>query len=348
MLAKSTICLEINMDMNRSTLAAALMAALAVGASGHAAASVYARSYLDISSLHILPVTAVGSTTVNLTGVSIGTYTFDGQNTASLNNGPTAADTKSCTGTYGGVSNCGPSGNRLNPLVVNAAGSTVLQGENAFTFNGPGSGQYANADGLIRTAAVAGDASTHTTNIAESELQTGTAAASASVIDSITKFTFSFSTTAAGTLMVSFHAIQDMLAAINDPTGLTHQALGSMNTVLQLSTDSGAAGFLNYTPDGSTSTGCIAAGIFTCTEYSDPFSLNTNVGTSTNGTSDAKANTGDFLTYIGIGGAGNYTLTLSEKKSTLLSRTVPEPGALALLGIGLLGLGVSTRRKNRA
>jgi hypothetical protein len=334
--------LEINMNMKQSTLASAIIAALAVGAAGQAAASIYARSYLDIANLHI-NVAPFGP------GVaSIGAFDFNATNTAFLNSvgGGTNA---TCSGTFGGATTCGPAGNRLDPLVFNAPGSTLLQGENTFTFHGPGAGQYANSDGKIFTAAVAGDvvAGTHTTNIAESELQTGTSASSSSLIDSNTGFTFNFSLAGPGTMTVTFDAIQNMLAAINDPTGLTHSALATMNTVLTISTDSGAFGFLNYTPDGSTATGCVAVGIFTCLETLDPFSLNVNAGTSTDGTSVPIVHAGSFATSFGIGGAGNYTLTLSEKKSTSLSRSVPEPGVLALMGIGLMGLGMSARRRNK-
>ncbi len=339
------------MNMRQTTIAAAVLTALTIGAASQAAASVYARSYLDISKLVILPVTFTGpggSPVPNTAGVTVGNYTFSGQNTASLNNGPTAADTKVCSGVFGGSTSCGATGNRLDPLVANAAGSSIIQGENTFTFNGPGAGQYANADGKLFTASVAGDASTHTTNIAESELQSGTAAASASVIDSITKFTFKFSTTAAGTLMIAFDAIQNMLAAINDPSATAHQATGTMNTELKISNDANPADFVLYNPDGSTATGCVTVGTsFTCSEQLDPFSLNTSVATSTDGTSSALVNSGSFLTFFGLTGSGNYTFTLSEKKSTTLSR-VPEPGIMSLLGIGLLGMGLAYRRKNNA
>lgn len=339
------------MNMRQTTIAAAVLTALTIGAASQAAASVYARSYLDISKLVILPVTFTGpggSPVVNTTGVTVGNYTFSGTNTASLNNAGAAVDIKGCSGTFGGATTCGASGNRLDPLVVNAGGSTVIQGENTFTFNGPGAGQYANADGKLFTASVAGDASTHTTNIAESELQTGIIASSTSVIDSITKFTFQFSTTAAGTLMIAFDAIQNMLAAISDPTGTAHQATGTMNTELKISNDANAADFVLYNPDGSTVTGCGVLGTsFTCTEANDPFSLNTSVATSTDGTSSPLVNSGSFLTFIGLKGAGTYTFTLSEKKSTTLSR-VPEPGIMSLLGIGLLGMGLAYRRKNNA
>lgn len=335
------------MNIKQSALAAAVTAALTMGVAGQAAASVYARSVLEISNL-ALNISPFANATIN-------SFTFDSTNTAFLN-GSGVTKNDGCSGKPGapgpGTNNCGFFGdpargaNVLDAKVANAPGSSPLQGENTFTIHGPGSSQYSNADSVVYTAQLASGVPTHTKNMAESELQTGTKASATSVIDSITSFTFKFSTTAAGTIQVTFDAIQDMLASITAPDPIVSaNSLASMNAVLKISNDNNPADFVLYTPDGLLGTGCTAIGTFTCAETTDSFSLNTNVGMSTAGSS-AQNHAGNFDATFTTTGAGNYTLTFSEKKSTTLSR-IPEPGMLALMGIGLMGLVTTARRKNR-
>ena len=335
------------MNIKQSTLAAAVTAALAMGMAGQAAASVYARSYLDVDNLHVIVDPFAGAT--------VRSFTFDNNISAGLNNGPAAADIDSCSGAPApGVNTCSSTTPRLNSTAVNAAGSTVLRTDNTFLFYGPGVNQYSNADAVIWTAGLTGDVvevapgvflpTTHTEQIAEAELQGGTAAASQSLIDSITGFTFAFSTTAAGSMSITWTAIQDMLAAINDPAGSSENAQATMDVSVRLAKDQSNE-YVLWTPDGPGGIDCIdASASMTCSETADPFALFTQVGTSTDPDSDALVNTGNFGVRIGLLGAGNYTLTLTQKVSTSLSR-VPEPGMLALMGIGLLGLGMSARRR---
>lgn len=337
------------MNIKQSTLAAAVTAALAMGAAGQAAAYEYANSSLFITSLNVIlsddgGVTAGGGTPTS--------FEFAQINTAFLN-GSGASSTATCSGTFGGSNNC--AGN-LNALVVNGTGSNPMQGENTFVLNGPGAGtSYSNGDSVIYTASLLGGATTSTQQQAEAEINPGDTSASASTeVGSTTGFNMTFNVAGANQMEVNMTALFDIYAEINDPTAAGATAKANTELEFKLSNDTTGA-FLSFRPDGAGALECQAVGAgLTCTALADEFDLNTDINitglpTSSAGRSNTAAN--DFFRVV-FGGLtdGVWTLGLNAKTSVNLSRTaaVPEPGILALVGIGLLGLGMSGRRKKTA
>jgi hypothetical protein len=328
------------MKFKYSVIATAVTAALCMGAAGQAAASVYGLSTVEISNLNL--------NISPFAGAKVTTFNFNLANAAQLNNGVVAASGNSCSN-----GSCNGSPNILDAHAVNAPGSTALQGENTFTVHGPGTQQYANADSVIYTAQLSsgGLLPSHTQNIAEAELQNGTSASANSTIDSTTGFVFSFTTDAPGTLNVGFTAILNMLAAITAPDPVpngTASAQTRINASIKL--ENAAGDFVLFRPTGGASD-CVTSNAlaFTCDDAAtkDPFSLNTNFGV-TSQNSSGFSGTDAFAFAANLLGSGAHTLTYTESKSVLLTRTVPEPGVMALLGIGLLGMGWSSRRKFNA
>lgn len=125
-------------------------------------------------------------------------------------------------------------------------------------------------------------------------------------------------------------------------------------------TDSAGNQVLLWRPNGTTGTlsgSCVGAG--TCVEYSDAFSLNnTNLSLNGNGPQDVTKNatgttiayngtngfrSGNFETEIFLPGGDEYTIDIIGRVTS--STRVPEPGTIALLGLGLLGLGAVASKK---
>ncbi|MNT50946.1 PEP-CTERM motif protein [compost metagenome] len=124
-------------------------------------------------------------------------------------------------------------------------------------------------------------------------------------------------------------------------------------------TDAAGATVFNWTPDG-----VIGSGIFGGTENADGANLNTSLATNfltrgnlftydpsgcgtPTGTGVGTACGSNFSSVSNALTAGNYTLTLNAVESVDLVKqaATPEPGTLALLGLGLAGLGYARRRK---
>ena len=325
------------------SLAAVAGACVALFAAAPAKAYVYALSELQILNftLDIQP-TAV---------TTVGSFSFDLTNTATLN-GLTTATSNSCGGTPGpGNHSCGL-GPVLNAPVANATGSTINRGENNFAFLGAdGVNSYSNADSLIHSAELVTNTPTATSQIAESLLNINGRARANSEIQSNTSLTVSFSIVGGpANLDLSFMADPDQRAQITGAVG-AYLAQSNMNASISLSNNT-TGGSINWTPRGTMANNdCIANGTTaTCTETADDVTLNKNISTALNpSTSDSSYEVANFFQNFGIHianlEAGDYTIALNSLTSTSISRVVPEPGSLALIGVALLGLGFGASRR---
>jgi hypothetical protein len=348
------------MQAKPKILSAAIAATLAMGLVGEASASIYARSYLEFNNLSIAIIDAAGNPAATL-----GNWQMSGANTASLNGTALQGDDFICQGTAAS-NNCGPLGTRVDALAANGLGSVPQRANNDFSFFGPGVNEYANSDSLISRSELTGDGPSATKQIAETELQTGTSARANAELQSITNLTFSFTVTGANRLIISFDSLSSSFVQIDDLAALFASAQSNREVELSLQNDT-TGDFILWRPNGNPNSGVGTSLVGATWTETDTADLQEDFGVTLTPQSCSGNNfsvatpcvapkdQGDItlvagahnLNFVGLTD-GVWTLTLSALTSTQVSRQVPLPGTLALLGLGLAGLGLASRRRKQA
>jgi len=339
--------------MKKALLAAAVAGTLGA-VSTTASAYVYGMSHLDVNAFTFSGTPPAAPLP----------FTFSLANSAALTGSPSVLATAACGGVTPGTNNChaGP-----GPYVLDAAAAEIPVGartppQNNFNFIGP-TGTYASSDSVIYTAQLVDNVPSSAEQIAEASLLTNGSAQGNAELRSNTTIQYAVDI-ASASFSLRFNADPDLRAAIDDPASGFFSAQANLATSFTLTSNATDINgdplvTVSWSPQGTANndcnvTGAGAAGV-SCSETADSQDLNRNLGTGTN-PSDLRYSYEEglhnLLTAFGIDvtglASGRYSLALNAITSvdiTRLANRVPEPATLALLSIGLLGLGFGAKRR---
>ena len=330
------------MALKKLAVAAAVSAAMGMGVVGNAQADALAQAELNVSNFALG--TYVGGVFTAFSNTQFASLTiFDNaSNTAGLNGGFTAQGASSFTlgATVDALQACqGACGAENNFALVTAPPASVFARSDSVLFGTPIT-VVPNSipPGFSNPGAAAGATAI---TLAETSLRGTSFGNSGSIINLTSTLSFVLAGGDVSNAAIRFDATQMLRAWTSPGSSVGTQAGANTGWNISLSDHLGNV-ILQWNPNGN-----VGGGTHTgLTEIQDGCNLAANVSASANQPDTLQTCRGTFLAVAtGALIAGEqYSFNINHSSQSNAT-SVPEPGSLALLGLGLLGLGFAGLRK---
>ncbi len=188
-------------------------------------------------------------------------------------------------------------------------------------------------------------------DIAEGYVDQNNSGAAGGKVNSASDAVINLELTTPGQIAFSFDYDPYMFVEITDPAEFGSKAEANVNFTVTIEEKGTDTQIFSWSPNG------LVTAIIGGQEVSDPFNLNRGLTQLNDVNSKEYDPTGDgiggavgtFTAYTNTIAAGEYTLKIQQENSisVINAQAIPEPSAIALMGLGMLGFGFAGRLRSK-